>query len=126
MSSVSGARRHLRCLRICRYPGRSLRSPECVAARIMAAELRNGFVFSSPLQLASMGRFFITAFLLIGVAIAAKNPVTLDAVVNAPAASRPEIVWAPDGERFAVSEKGQILLYEVRSGKERAVIELDK
>ena len=73
-----------------------------------------------------MNRLLITAFLLVGVAGAAKNPVTLDMVINAPAASRPEIVWAPDGERFVFNEKGQILLYEVRSGKERAVIEFDK
>ncbi len=73
-----------------------------------------------------MGRLLVTVFLLISVATAAKNPVTLDAVINAPVVPRPEIVWAPDGERFVVSEKGQILLYEVRSGKERVVIELDK
>ena len=73
-----------------------------------------------------MGRLLIPVFLLISVASAAKNPVTLDAVINAAVVPRPEIVWAPDGERFVVSEKGQILLYEVRSGKERSVIELDK
>jgi dipeptidyl-peptidase-4 len=56
----------------------------------------------------------------------ARKPVTLDAVINAPNVPRAQIVWAPDGERFVVTEHGEILLYEVRAGKERPVITLDK
>jgi dipeptidyl-peptidase 4 len=56
----------------------------------------------------------------------AKKPVTLDAVINAPSTPRGQIVWAPDGERFVVTEQGELLLYEVRTGKERSVITLDK
>jgi dipeptidyl-peptidase-4 len=57
---------------------------------------------------------------------APKKPVTVDAVVTAPAPSRGAITWAPDGEHFIVTERGQLSLYDVRSGKERPVITLDK
>lgn len=55
-----------------------------------------------------------------------KKPVTLDAVVNAPRSTLGAITWAPDGERFITTERGELTLYEVRSGKERAIIALDK
>jgi dipeptidyl-peptidase 4 len=69
------------------------------------------------------GLAIAAATLLIG---AERRPVTIDDVVNAPRNSNAEIVWAPDGERFAISERGEVLLYEVRSGKERSIISLDK
>ena len=58
-------------------------------------------------------------------AFAAKKPVTVDAVVNAPASPGGAIIWAPDGERFIVTDRGEISLYEIRSGKERSIIALD-
>lgn len=61
-----------------------------------------------------------------GSAQSTKKPVTIDAVVNAPAAPHSAITWAPDGGRFIVTRRGELSLYDVRSGKERAVIALDK
>ncbi len=57
---------------------------------------------------------------------AAKKPVTIDAVVNAPPSPLTPITWAPDGERFIFTERGELSLYDIRSGKERSVIALDK
>jgi dipeptidyl-peptidase-4 len=57
---------------------------------------------------------------------APKKPVTVDDVVNAPVVSRGAITWAPDGEHFIVTERGELSLYDVRSAKERSVIALDK
>jgi dipeptidyl-peptidase-4 len=56
---------------------------------------------------------------------AAKKPVTIDAVTSA-SAPRAAVTWAPDGEHFIVTERGELSLYEVRSGKERSIIALDK
>src|SRR5580698_4821399 len=69
----------------------------------------------------------IVAFLLLAQEKpAAKKPVTIDAVVNAPASPLGTITWAPDGERFIFTERGELTLYDIRSGKERSVIALDK
>lgn len=57
---------------------------------------------------------------------AAKKPVTVEAVVNAPGSRFGNIVWSPDGERFIVNERGELSIYEVRSGKERPIIALDE
>ena len=57
---------------------------------------------------------------------AQKKPVTIDAVVNAPQSSLGAITWAPDGEHFIVTERGKLSLYDVRSGKERDIIALEK
>jgi dipeptidyl-peptidase-4 len=56
----------------------------------------------------------------------AKKPVTIDAVVNAPSSPLTPITWAPDGERFLFTDRGQLSLYEIRSGKERSIVALDK
>jgi dipeptidyl-peptidase-4 len=73
-----------------------------------------------------MRRSATLGFLFISLLTAAKQPVTIDAVVNAPGSPRGAISWAPDGERFIVTEKGELSLYEARSGKERSVTTLDK
>jgi dipeptidyl-peptidase-4 len=52
--------------------------------------------------------------------------VTVDAVVNAPPSPLTPITWAPDGERFIFTDRGELSLYDIRSGKERSVIALDK
>jgi len=57
---------------------------------------------------------------------AAKKPVTVDAVVNAPPSPLGAITWAPDGEHFISTEHGELTLYDLRSGRERPVIALDK
>src|ERR1700733_2311311 len=57
---------------------------------------------------------------------AAKRPVTVEAVVNAPPTRFPGVDWAPDGERYIEKEGGELLLYDVKSGKEHAVIALDE
>jgi dipeptidyl-peptidase 4 len=59
-------------------------------------------------------------------AYAAKKPVTTKAVVTAPPPPHGSITWAPDGERFIVNERGTLSLYDVKSGKEREIIALDK
>ncbi len=71
-------------------------------------------------------RFAAIGFALAAALLAQKKPVTVDAVVNAPRSSLGAITWAPDGERFLFTERGQISLYEIRSGKERSIIALDK
>jgi dipeptidyl-peptidase-4 len=58
--------------------------------------------------------------------VAAKKPVTIDALIDAPPTRHGPIVWAPDGGRFIVSERGALSLYDVRTGKEHEVIALDK
>jgi dipeptidyl-peptidase-4 len=58
--------------------------------------------------------------------VAAKKPVTVEAVVNAPPTRFPEVTWAPDGERYIEIESGQLSLYDVKSGKERVVIAIDE
>ena len=57
---------------------------------------------------------------------AAKKPVTVETVVNAPSTRFPGAEWAPDGERYIEKDGGQLSLYEVKSGKERVVIALDE
>ena len=57
---------------------------------------------------------------------AAKKPVTVEALANAPSTRFPEVTWAPDGERYIEIERGQLSLYDVKSGKERAVIAIDE
>lgn len=56
----------------------------------------------------------------------AKKPVTVEAVINAPSTRLENVVWAPDGERFILKERGQISLYDVRSGKARSVAAMDE
>ena len=57
---------------------------------------------------------------------AAKRPVTVEAMINAPSTRFPGVDWAPDGERYIEKEGGQLSLYDVKSGKERVVIALDE
>lgn len=57
---------------------------------------------------------------------AAKKPVTVDAVANAPASRFGSVTWSPDGERFIVDERGELSVYDVRSGKQRTIIALDE
>jgi dipeptidyl-peptidase-4 len=68
----------------------------------------------------------LVAALLFAQKTPAKKPVTIDAVVNAPPSPLGPITWAPDGERFIFTDRGELLLYDIRSGKERSVIALDK
>jgi dipeptidyl-peptidase-4 len=57
--------------------------------------------------------------------IAAKKPVTIDALIDAPSNRHGPIFWAPDGARFIANERGMLSLYEVRSGKSREIVSLD-
>ena len=56
---------------------------------------------------------------------AAKKPVTVESVVNSRPRSDGPVVWAPDGERFIINDRGTLDVYDIRSGKERAVIPLE-
>ena len=58
--------------------------------------------------------------------IAAKKPVTIDALIDAPSNRHGPVFWAPDGARFIVSERGLLSLYDVRSGKSRDIVSLDR
>jgi dipeptidyl-peptidase 4 len=73
-----------------------------------------------------MLRSIAVGLFLAAVSFAQKKPVTVDAVVNAPASRLGAITWAPDGERFIFIDRGELSLYDIRSGKERSVIALDK
>lgn len=57
---------------------------------------------------------------------AARKPVTVDAVANAPGSRFGSVTWSPDGERFIVNERGELSVYEVRSGKQRTIIAVDE
>ncbi|MGA2712175.1 MAG: alpha/beta fold hydrolase [Bryobacteraceae bacterium] len=57
---------------------------------------------------------------------AAKKPVTVEAVVNTPRPDFGNVTWAPDGERFIANERGELSVYDVRSGKSRSVIALEE
>ena len=58
--------------------------------------------------------------------MAAKKPVTVEAVFNAPPSRFGSVTWAPDGERFIANERGELSVYDVRSGKSRDVIALEE
>src|SRR5690242_9482155 len=59
--------------------------------------------------------------------LAAKKPVTIDAVVHAASsATPPETVWSPDGSRLAINQRGMISTWEVRTGHHHDVISFDK
>jgi dipeptidyl-peptidase-4 len=57
---------------------------------------------------------------------AAKKPVTVDAVVNAPPVRHAPVIWAPDGTHFLSNEHGTLTLYDVKSGKTRDIVTMDK
>jgi dipeptidyl-peptidase-4 len=57
---------------------------------------------------------------------AAKKPVTIDALLDTPSNHHGPIVWAPDGTRFITTEREALSLYDVRTGKDREIIALDK
>ncbi len=73
-----------------------------------------------------MRRFAAIGLLSVTILAAQKKPVTVEAVVNAPRSSPGAITWAPGGERFITTERGEIILRDLRSGKEKSVIALDK
>ncbi len=56
---------------------------------------------------------------------AAKKPVTIDALMDAPSSHHGPITWAPDGTRFIVNNRGMLSLYDVRTGKNRDIVSLD-
>ena len=75
---------------------------------------------ASMLRSIAVGLFFAV------ILPAQKKPVTVDAVINAPGSRLGVITWAPDGERYIFIDRGELSLYDVRSGKERSVLALDK
>src|SRR5580698_4923708 len=75
---------------------------------------------------ASMLRSIAIGLFIAVILPAQKKPVTVDAVVNAPASRLGAITWAPDGERYIFTDRGELSLYDIRSGKEHSVIALDK
>ena len=60
------------------------------------------------------------------VCFAAKQPVTIDAVINNPQglAGRGSgaIAWAHDGARFVLNDHGKLFLYDVKSGRQRDIV----
>ncbi len=69
----------------------------------------------------------VSVCILSCISLAAKKPVTIDAVIHAAStAAAPETVWSPDGSRLAINQRGAISVYEVRSGHRREVISFDK
>lgn len=57
---------------------------------------------------------------------AAKKPVTVEALVNTPPPRFGNVTWAPDGERFITDERGELSVYDVRSGKSRSIVALEE
>ncbi len=64
----------------------------------------------------------LSLFTLLSPLMAAKKPVTVGALVNAPSLREGAVLWSPDGERFVSTERGELSVYDVRSGKEHSVI----
>ena len=82
---------------------------------------------SAPAKLVlSMLRYAATGIIFAALLSAQKQPVTIDSVAAARGAELPSITWAPDGEHFISTERGELTLYEMRSGKERDIVSLDK
>lgn len=71
------------------------------------------------------------ALLLFGLAaalFAQKKPVTIEALLERPAAGRTtggSPVWAPDGQRFAFIEGARIMLYDVPSRSQKELLSLE-
>jgi hypothetical protein len=63
-------------------------------------------------------------------AYAAKKPVTIDTVMSSVPSlaghSTGTIVWAPDGARFVLTDHNTLFLYDVKSGRQREIIALNK
>jgi dipeptidyl-peptidase-4 len=77
-------------------------------------------------MLRTSARVLTLSLLALASLSAQRKPVTIDDVITAPSTSHAEVIWSPDSEHFVVSEHGEIMLYDVKSGKERSVIALDK
>ncbi len=61
--------------------------------------------------------------------VAARKPVTVEAVLAHPASHPPQVTWSPDGERFIINDHGALSVYDIHSGKDHrvmAVEELDR
>ena len=63
-------------------------------------------------------------------AFAAKKPVTIDTVMSSVPSlaghTTGAIVWAPDGARFVLTDHNTLFLYDVKSGRQREIIALEK
>jgi dipeptidyl-peptidase-4 len=91
-----------------------------------AEKVRSALQLRIPMLRAAATGLAVAFLLLAQEKPGARKPVTIDAVVNAPPSALGPIIWAPDGERFIFTERGELSLYDIRSGKERSVIALDK
>jgi dipeptidyl-peptidase-4 len=72
-------------------------------------------------------KIFFSWVLLAGAALAPaqKKPVTPEAAAAArPSAGPSEVVWAPDGQRFAYEQEGAVGLYDIPSRTRRVLISL--
>src|ERR1700704_4077866 len=70
-----------------------------------------------------------TALILLTTAticLAQNKPVTADDVAQPPGGVAGSIRWAPAGDRFAISEKGNLSVYTVKTAKQRDIIALSK
>ena len=61
---------------------------------------------------------------------AAQKPVTIETVIGSAATlagrATGAIVWAPDGARFVLNERDTLFLYDVKSGRQREIVALNK
>lgn len=56
---------------------------------------------------------------------AEKKPVTVDAVVEQSREHEmPQVVWAPDGKRFAYFQSGEVMLYDIAAKSEKKLLSL--
>ena len=70
-------------------------------------------------------RFALFLALLAVPLVAQRRPVTIDAVIAQSREARtPQIVWAPDGKRFAFFQGGDLMLYDIPSRSERSLLSL--
>jgi dipeptidyl-peptidase-4 len=82
--------------------------------------LRRNALFACALALAAASAW------LAQLGAAQKRTVTLDDVAPPAAGVSGSIHWAPGGDRFAITERGVLSVYNVRTGRQRDVIALSR
>ena len=71
-------------------------------------------------------RTAISLFLCCFAALAAKKPVTLEAIAGQRPSSAPKAIWSPAGKEFLYQQDGKLFLYDAASKKTKEIVELKK
>ncbi|MBM3811869.1 MAG: alpha/beta fold hydrolase [Acidimicrobiia bacterium] len=72
-----------------------------------------------------LGNRFVLVGVFVGLGLAAKRPVTLESITQAPASrGAGSVAWAPDGDRFLRIQGTRVKLYEVKSRTEKDLLDM--